>query len=101
MGLNALREHLHPTYRVHRTITMGGIQPNIIADKGQIWYFVRDYSAPAAKETFDKLVKIGEGAALMTGTTMDPPEFVASAWPALGNQVLSEMIRKNYELVGM
>jgi len=101
IGFDKLREHLHPTYRAHRTITMGGIQPNIIPDKGQIWWYVRDASAPAAKETFDKLVKIGEGAALMTGTTMDSPEFVASAWPQLGNKALSEDIRKNMELVGL
>jgi aminobenzoyl-glutamate utilization protein B len=101
MGLNALREHLRPTYRVHRSITQGGIQPNIIPDLGQIWYFVRDMDAPKAKATFDKLVKIGEGAALMTGTTMDPPDVIASAWPALGNRPLSENIRKNMELVGL
>jgi aminobenzoyl-glutamate utilization protein B len=101
LGFDKLREHLRPTYRAHRTITMGGIQPNIIADKGQIWWYVRDATAPGAKETFDKLVKIGEGAALMTGTTMDAPEFVASAWPQLGNPVLSEAIRKNIELVGL
>ena len=101
LGFDKLREHLRPTYRAHRTITMGGIQPNIIPDKGQIWWYVRDATAPGAKETFDKLVKIGEGAALMTGTTMDPPEFVASAWPQLGNKVLSEAIRKNQEMVGL
>jgi metal-dependent amidase/aminoacylase/carboxypeptidase family protein len=71
IGFDKLREHLHPTYRAHRAITAGGVQPNIIADYGQIWWFVRDADMPSAKETFDKLVKIAEGAALMTGTTMD------------------------------
>jgi len=71
IGFDKLREHLRPTYRAHRTITAGGIQPNIIPDKGQIWWFVRDASMPAAKETYDKPVKIAEGAALMTGTTME------------------------------
>src|ERR1051326_2856270 len=28
IGFDKLREHLHPTYRAHRTITNGGIQPN-------------------------------------------------------------------------
>jgi aminobenzoyl-glutamate utilization protein B len=101
IGFDKLREHLRPTYRAHRTITMGGVQPNIIPDKGQIWWYVRDATAPAAKETFDKLTKIGEAAAMMTGTTMDPPEFVASAWPQLGNKVLSENLVANMELVGL
>src|SRR5712675_3104672 len=69
MGFDKLREHLRPTYRAHRTITIGGIQPNIIPDTGQIWWFVRDASMPDAKTTYDKLLKIAEGAALMTGPT--------------------------------
>ena len=87
MGFDKLREHLRPSYRAHRTITAGGIQPNIIADRGQIWWFVRDASMPAARETYDKLMKIAEGAALMTGTTFDV-KYAASAWPQLVNKAI-------------
>ncbi|MDB5569610.1 MAG: amidohydrolase [Hyphomicrobiales bacterium] len=101
MGLDKMREHMRPTARTHRSIMNGGVQPNIIADLGRIWWFVRDASAQAAKENFDRLVKVGEGAALMTGTKMDPPDVVASAWPSLGNRPISEAIRKNMESVGL
>ena len=80
LGFDKLREHLRPTYRAHRAITAGGIQPNIIPDFGQIWWFVRDANMTTAKDTFDKLVKIAEGAALMTGTTMEY-RIDAAAWP--------------------
>jgi aminobenzoyl-glutamate utilization protein B len=100
IGFDKLREHLRPTYRAHRTITIGGIQPNIIPDKGQIWWFVRDASMPAAKETYDKLVKIAEGAALMTGTTYDV-KYSASAWPQLVNKSIAEAIQRNVDTVGM
>jgi aminobenzoyl-glutamate utilization protein B len=100
IGFDKLREHLRPSYRAHRTITNGGIQPNIIPDKGQIWWFVRDASMPAAKETYDKLLKIAEGAALMTGTTWDV-RYLASAWPQLGTQAIAEAVQKNIELIGM
>jgi aminobenzoyl-glutamate utilization protein B len=100
IGFDKLREHLRPTYRAHRTITVGGIQPNIIPDKGQIWWFVRDASMPAAKETYDKLLKIAEGAALMTGTTWDV-KYAASAWPQLISKAIAEAIQKNIETVGM
>jgi aminobenzoyl-glutamate utilization protein B len=100
IGFDKLREHLRPSQRAHRTITIGGIQPNIIPDLGQIWWFVRDANAPWAKENYDKLVNVGRGAALMTGTTIDI-EVVASAWPQLGNRVIAEAIQKNIELVGM
>src|SRR5882757_8675570 len=99
IGFDKLREHLRPTYRAHRTITVGGIQPNIIPDTGQIWWFVRDASMPEAKTTYDKLLKIAEGAALMTGTTWDV-KYAASAWPQLGNKVIAEAIQKNIDRVG-
>ena len=100
IGMDKLREHLRPTYRAHRAITMGGVQPNIIPDVGQIWWFVRDASGPWAKENFDKLVNIGKGAALMTGTTMEMEPFGA-AWPSLGNKAIAEAIQKNIDVVGM
>ena len=100
MGFDKLREHLRPTYRAHRTITIGGIQPNIIPDTGQIWWFVRDQSMPEAKATYEKLIKIADGAALMTGTTYDL-KYAASAWPQLGNKALAEAIQSNIDAVGM
>src|SRR3954465_5711688 len=99
MGFDKLREHLRPSQRAHRTITIGGIQPNIIPDLAQIWWYVRDSSGPAAKDNFDKLVNIAKGAALMTGTTYDM-EYVASAWPQLGNRALGEALQKNIDIVG-
>ena len=99
-GVNALREHLRPSSRAHRTITQGGIQPNIIADLGEIWWYVRDSTGPWAKENFDRVVNVAKGAALMTGTTLSH-EIIASAWPQLGNRVLAEQIQKNIEIIGM
>jgi aminobenzoyl-glutamate utilization protein B len=100
VGFDKLREHLRPTYRGHRTITNGGMQPNIIPDTGQIWWFVRDANGPWAKENFDKLVNVARGAALMTGTTMEMEPFGA-AWPSLGNKAIAEAIQKNIEIVGL
>lgn len=100
IGFDKLREHLRPTYRGHRAITNGGVQPNIIPDTGQIWWFIRDANGPWAKENFDKLVNIAQGAALMTGTTMEMEPFGA-AWPSVGNKAIAEAIQKNIEMVGM
>ena len=100
IGFDKLREHLRPTYRGHRTITIGGVQPNIIPDVGQIWWFIRDANGPWAKENFDKLVNIGRGAALMTGTTMEMEPYGA-AWPSLGNKVIAEAVQKNIDMVGV
>jgi aminobenzoyl-glutamate utilization protein B len=100
IGFDKLREHLRPTYRAHRAITAGGVQPNIIPDYAQIWWFVRDANMPAAKETFDKLTRIAEGAALMTGTTHDY-QIDAAAWPQLGLKSIAEVIQANIDAAGM
>jgi len=100
VGVAFLRQQLHPTYRIHRAVTNGGIQPNIIPDLTQVWYFVRDANMPDAKETYDKLVNIAKGAALMTGTTQDV-EYQASAWPQLSMKALATVVSKNMDAVGM
>ena len=100
IGFDKLREHLHPTYRAHRAITAGGVQPNIIPDYGQIWWFVRDANMADAKQTFDKLVKIAEGAALMTGTRMEY-QIDAAGWPQLGMKSIAQVLQHNIEAVGM
>jgi aminobenzoyl-glutamate utilization protein B len=100
IGFDKLREHLHPTYRAHRAITDGGVQPNIIPDHSQIWWFVRDADMPAARDTFDKLVRIGQGAALMTGTAMDF-RIDAAGWPQLGLRSIAAVIQANIGAAGM
>jgi aminobenzoyl-glutamate utilization protein B len=100
IGFDKLREHLRPTYRAHRAITAGGIQPNIIPDYGQIWWFVRDANMVDAKATFDKLTKIAEGAALMTGTTQDY-QIDAAAWPQLGLKSIAQVLQTNIDTIGM
>ena len=99
-GVAFLRQQMKPTYRIHRSIMNGGIQPNVIPDFAKIWYFVRDANMPAAKATYDKLLNIAKGADLMTGTTHDVI-YQASAWPALSNKALSQVVQKNIEEVGL
>jgi aminobenzoyl-glutamate utilization protein B len=100
IGFDKLREHLRPSYRAHRAITAGGVQPNIIPDYAQIWWFVRDATMASAKETFDKLTRIAEGASLMTGTTHEY-QIDAAGWPQLGLKSVAETIQANIDAVGM
>jgi len=99
-GVAFMREQLFPSYRVHRAVTNGGLQPNIIPDLAQVWYFVRDKSMPDAKLTQDKVVNIAKGAAMMTDTTVDVG-YDASAWPQLSNKALATVMQKNIDAVGM
>jgi len=100
VGVAYLRQQLRPTNRIHRVVTNGGIQPNVIPDLAQTWWWVRDANMPDAGETFEKLINIGKGAALMTGTTVDY-QIVAAGWPQLGMKAIAETIQGNIDKVGM
>jgi aminobenzoyl-glutamate utilization protein B len=100
VGAAYLRQQLHPTYRMHRVITNGGIQPNVIPDLAEAWWWVRDANMPDAKETFEKLVNVAKGAALMTGTSVDY-QVKAAGWPQLGMKSIAEAIQGNIDKVGM
>ena len=99
-GVAFLRQQIYPSFRIHRAVMNGGLQPNIIPDLAQVWYFVRDKSMPEAKADWDRVVKVAQGAAMMTDTTVDV-KYDASAWPQLGNKAIAEALQKNVDAVGM
>jgi aminobenzoyl-glutamate utilization protein B len=100
VGVAYLRQQLHPTYRIHRVVTNGGIQPNVIPDLAQTWWWVRDANMPDAVATFEKLINVAKGAALMTGTTTEY-QLVAAGWPQLGMKSIAEAVQGNIDKVGM
>ena len=71
VGVNYLREHVIPEARIHYAyLNAGGTAPNVVQGEASVSYVVR---APQMSEMYaiaDRVVKIAEGAALMTGTTM-------------------------------
>src|ERR1700720_430789 len=100
LGVAYLRQQLHPTYRLHRVVTNGGIQPNVIPDLAQTWWWVRDANMPDAVQTFEKLVNVAKGAALMTGTSQEY-QIIAAGWPQLGTKAIAEAVQGNIDKVGM
>ena len=80
---------------------MGGIQPNIIPDKGaDLVVSCATPPGPAAKENLRQARqdRRGRGADDRHDHGL---EFVASAWPQLGNKAMAEAIQKNIDAVGM
>jgi aminobenzoyl-glutamate utilization protein B len=100
VGVAYLRQQLRPTYRLHRVVTNGGIQPNVIPDLAQTWWWVRDANMPDAVQTFEKLINVAKGAALMTGTTQEY-QIIAAGWPQLGMKAIAEAVQGNIDKVGM
>jgi aminobenzoyl-glutamate utilization protein B len=100
MGLAQYREHMAPTARIHRVITNGGDQPNVIPRTASVWWFFRDATAQGAQKLFAQAKKIADGAALMSNTEAEV-EVLSAVWPLRCNRTLAELVQRNIETVGM
>lgn len=68
-GVNMLREHVRPSVRMHYVVQDGGLVPNVIPEYARLWCWVRDWQRTGVDEVFERVKKIADGAALMSGTT--------------------------------
>lgn len=72
IGVQFLREHIIDEARIHYAFTdVGGTSPNVVQASSSLFYYVRAPKMEQAAEIFERVTKIAEGAALMTGTTME------------------------------
>lgn len=71
VGVNYLREHVPEGVRMHYVYTHAGEKPNIVPDYAQLHYFIRARSRQITDEVVERVKKVAEGAALMTGTTVE------------------------------
>ena len=99
-GMAQYREQLPPGQNMHRVITDGGTQPNVIPARAAIWWFFRDHTAAGAQGLFEHARKVAEGAALMSNTELEI-EIKTAVWPVRGNETLARALQNNIETVGM
>ena len=95
------REHLRPAARSHYIIVEGGDQPNVVPQTATIWFYFRERDYELTKEQYDAAALMAEGAALMTGTTIDTIMTVGSAWGRHFSKPVAEVTQANMERVGL
>ncbi len=71
IGANYMREHVKPDARFHYVITSGGGQPNVVPPVASVWYYIRANKHDDVELYFERMKKIAEAAALMSGTTWE------------------------------
>lgn len=96
VGANYLREHVTDDVRIHYTITNGGQAPNIVPDKASVWYYVRALSREAVEDTYERLIKVAKGAAMMTETEVEV-EYLGGCYNTLNNNVLADVLLESME----
>jgi aminobenzoyl-glutamate utilization protein B len=95
------REHLEPAARSHYIIVDGGDQPNVVPQRATIWFYFRERDYEKTKAMYDAAALMAQGAALMTGTTLDTIMTVGSAWGRHFSKPVAEVTHANMERVGM
>jgi aminobenzoyl-glutamate utilization protein B len=99
VGCNYLREHMIPGARIHYVITNGGQAPNIVPDEAEVWYFVRGPKLEDVKALYPRVIKVAEGAALMTETKVEVI-FLGGSTNLLPNETLEELLHEKMTKIG-
>lgn len=100
VGWNFKREHLHPLGRSHYVIVDGGDQPNVVPSKASVWYYFREMTYEKIKDEYETGIKMAQGAAIMTNTTMHY-RILGNAWPRHFNKPVAEAMGSNIQKVGL
>ncbi len=98
-GVEFLREHIPSNSRIHYVITNGGAAPNVVPDTAELYLYARNPSSVVLGGVWDRILKIGQGAALMTETTLDVRDIGGST-NVLPNDALAKVAQSNLEEVG-
>ncbi|NLY44845.1 MAG: amidohydrolase [Tissierella sp.] len=100
IGVNYLREHIIDEARVHYAyLDVGGQSPNVVQPTSSLLYFIRAPKSQQVKEIYDRIVKIAQGAALMTETELEI-KWDSACSEYIINDVLGKVMYENMELVG-
>ena len=98
-GVEFLREHVPSDTRIHYIITNGGAAPNVVPDIAELQIIARSPSSVALSDVWKRIRKIGDGAALMTETTLEVKGLSGTA-NVLPNDALAKVAQRNLEEVG-
>lgn len=94
-GINALREHLPTDVRIHGVIPEGGQAANVVPDKAVAQFYIRAKERTYLNEVVEKVKNIANGAALMTGATLEMSNYELSYDDMITNNALSQAFITN------
>ena len=100
-GIDALRQHVTPDVRMHGIIVKGGVAANIVPDEAVADFYFRASTKERVTEVIEKVKKIAEGAALMTGATLEMERYELPYDDLKTNEKLSEMFNENLRALGI
>ncbi len=98
-GIEFLREHIPSNSRIHYMITNGGAAPNVVPDLAEMYLYARNPSSAVLNNVWSRILKIGQGAALMTETAVEVTD-IGGDTNVVPNDVLAKVAQRDLEEVG-
>lgn len=98
-GINAYREHIKPTVRIHYHIQDGGQVVNVVPDYARLWVRVRDTKRDGMNEVYQRVKAMAEGAAIMANVDYKI-NLISGIHEILPNRTGGEAMQKNLETLG-
>ena len=99
VATNFLREHIPIGTRIHYVVTDGGKAPNVVPEKAEVYYYVRNTDPEIVKDVWARVGKAAAGAAMATDTKVET-EITGGVYSMLGNDTLAEVMQHNLAAVG-
>ena len=100
-GIDALRQHLRDDVRIHGVITDGGLAPNVVPEFAAANFMLRSRDGRyLSDEVVGKVRQVAEGAAAMTGATLEVEEFYPFYENVQPNVTLAQAVAANAQALG-
>ena len=98
-GINAYREHVKPSVRMHYHIQDAGQVVNVVPDYSRIWVRVRDITKEGLQPVYDHVRKMAGGAAIMANVE-HKVSLISGIHDLLPNRTGGAAMQKNLETLG-
>ena len=98
-GINAYREHVKPSVRMHYHVQDAGQVVNVVPDYSRIWVRVRDITKEGLQPVYDQVRKMAGGAAIMANVE-HKVSLISGIHDLLPNRTGGAAMQKNLETLG-
>jgi len=98
-GINAYREHVKPTVRIHYHMQQAGDVVNVVGDYAKIWVRVRDINREGMTKVWNRIEEMAEGAAILADVDYEI-SLVSGLHEVLVNRTGGRALQQNLELLG-
>jgi aminobenzoyl-glutamate utilization protein B len=98
-GINAYREHVRPTVRIHYHIMDAGKVVNVVPDYAKIWVRVRDRDRAGMMPVYERVREMAAGAAIMADVD-SKVTLISGVHELLPNRAGGAAMQANLEALG-